>query len=75
MHNIKIVFDKMYPIVEKFLKNKIDTKGNIIKLGRKPKFSDLSIITLSLVSESLGIDSEIICSENLKSNTEMIFPL
>ena len=48
----------MYSIIEKLLKNDIDSKGNFAKVGRNPKFSDLSIITLSLTSESLGIDSE-----------------
>lgn len=48
----------MYSIIEKLLKNDLDENCNFAKVGRNPKFSDLSIITLSLASESLGIDSE-----------------
>ncbi len=74
MHNIKIVFDKMYPIVKKSLKDHIDAQGNIPRVGRKPKFPDISIITLSLASESLGIDSENYLFGKLRSQYKEEFP-
>ena len=58
MHNIKTNFDKIYSIVQNILKNQITKEGNFLKCGVKPKFSDIEVITLSLVSEALGIDSE-----------------
>lgn len=53
MHSIKNNFDKFLPIVNSFLQ-----KIAIKRPGTKPKFSDAEVITLSLVAESLGIDSE-----------------
>ena len=58
MHNIKTNFDKFYSIVHKILKNNVTEEGNFKRVGRKPKFSDIELISLSLVSEALGIDSE-----------------
>jgi len=58
MHNIKTNFDKFYKIIHSILKNQVTKEGNFLRCGSKPKFSDLEVITLSLVSEALGIDSE-----------------
>ncbi len=58
MHNLKENFDRVLPIVQELLENDINKAGNIPKPGPKPKFSDLEIITLSLISDSLLIDSE-----------------
>ena len=49
MHDIKKNFDKFLPIVNSFLH-----KITIRRPGRTPKFTDAEVITLSLVSESLG---------------------
>jgi len=58
MRNIEIIFEKMYPIVKLSLSKVTDNKGNIPKTGRKPKFSDVNLITLCLSAEFLSIDSE-----------------
>lgn len=58
MHNLKQNFDRFLPIVKESLKTILDSNGNIPKTGRTPKFSDSEIIAMSLVSESLSIDSE-----------------
>ena len=58
MHNLKKNFDRFFPIVKNSLASILDSSGNVAKTGRKPKFSDAEVITISLVSESLSIDSE-----------------
>jgi len=58
MHNLKWNFDRILPIIQTLLGNDVTEAGNIPKPGPKPKFSDLEIITLSLISDSLFIDSE-----------------
>ena len=58
MHNLKQNFDRVLPVIQTLLKNDVNKAGNIPKPGPKPKFSDLEIITLSLIADSLLIDSE-----------------
>jgi len=69
MHNLKSNFDFIRPIVKESLSNFIDSSGNIKKVGTKPKFSDLDIITLSLVADSLSINSENLLFSKLKSES------
>jgi len=58
MRKIEIIFEKMSPIVKLSLSEVTDSNGNIPKTGRKPKFSDVNVITLCLSAEFLSIDSE-----------------
>ena len=58
MHNIKTNFDKILVVIKDILKDEISAKGNYLRRGTVPKFSDIEVITLSLTSECLGIDSE-----------------
>ena len=58
MRRIESIFKKMLPIVQEALNNEVDTNGNIPKIGRNPKFSDVNLITLSLSAEFLSLDSE-----------------
>ncbi len=74
MHNIKTNFDKFYSIVQNILQNQISTEGNFIRCGVKPKFSDIEVITFSLVSETLGIDSENYLFGKLKKEFMNDFP-
>ena len=69
MHDIKRNFDKFLPIVNSFFE-----KMTIKRHGRAPKFTDAEVITLSLVSESLGIDSENHFFMKLKSEHMDDFP-
>jgi len=48
--------------------------GNIKKVGQKPKFGDLDLITLSLVAECLSIDSENWLFSKLKCDYSSDFP-
>jgi hypothetical protein len=58
MRTLESTFMKMLPIVENTLKHLIDSEGNIPKTGKKPKFSDTKVISLSLAAEFMSIDSE-----------------
>lgn len=58
MRKIENIFEKMLPIVQEALKDHTDNIGNIPRTGRKPKFSDTKVITLSLAAEFLSMDSE-----------------
>lgn len=69
MHNLRENFDKVFPIIQALLKNDVNEAGNVHKPGPKPKFSDLEIITLSLVSDSLLIDSEHYLFKKLHANS------
>ena len=51
MHNLRNKFDKIFAIAKHSLKNFIDKNGNLPRKGKKPKFSDLEVITLSLISK------------------------
>ncbi len=72
MHNLKKNFDKVLPIIQTLLENDVNEAGNIPKPGPKPRFSDLEIITLSLIADSLLIDSEHYLFKKLHS--ESVFP-
>ncbi len=72
MQNLKENFDRVLPIIQTLLENSVNEAGNIPKSGPKPKFSDLEIITLSLISDSLFMDSEHYLFKKLHS--ESVFP-
>lgn len=74
MHNLKSNFDRIKPIVKESLADFIDSNGNIKKVGAKPKFSDVDIITLALVEESLSINSENLLFSKLRSEYREEFP-
>ena len=75
MHNLKSTFDRIKPIVKDSLANFIDSNENINKIGAKPKFSDVDLIALSLVAESLSINSENLLFAKLRSEYQEDFPL
>jgi hypothetical protein len=58
MHNIRSNFIKILEVVKEILSDEINDKGNYRRRGTVPRFSDVEVITLSLTSECLGIDSE-----------------
>ena len=51
MHNIKRNFDKIHQTIKSLNLPDFDTGGNVRKAGRKPKLSDLEVISLNLTSE------------------------
>ena len=69
MHNIKRNFDKFLPVVNSFFE-----KMTLKRHGRAPKLTDAEVMTLSLVSGSLGIDSENHFFMKLKSEYMDDFP-
>ena len=58
MHNIKTNFDKILVVIKDILGDQIDEKGNYLRRGTVPRFSDIQVIALSLTAECLSIDSE-----------------
>ena len=58
MHNIKTNFDKIIEVLKDILGDELNEKGNYIRRGVVPKFSDIEVIALSLTAECLSIDSE-----------------
>jgi len=58
MHNIKTNFDKILGVIKEIIGEEISEKGNYLRRGSIPRFSDIEVIALSLTAECLGIDSE-----------------
>jgi hypothetical protein len=58
MHNIKTNFDKILGVIKDIIGDKINDKGNYLRRGTRPRFSDVEVIALSLTAECLSIDSE-----------------
>jgi len=58
MHNIRTNFTKILEVIKDILVDEINEKGNYLRRGTVPKFSDIEVIALSLTAECLSIDSE-----------------
>ncbi len=58
MHSIKTNFDKIIGVIKNILGDEISKKGNYLRCGTIPRFSDIEVIALSLTAECLSIDSE-----------------
>ncbi len=67
-------FDMILSFVKQTLSNILNKDGNIKRPGPKPKFSDAEVITLSLLSEILMIDSENYLFKKLNKNYKKLFP-
>lgn len=74
MDNFRANFDMILSIVKQTLSNILNKDGNIKRPGPKPKFSDAEVITLSLLSEILMIDSENYLFKKLNKNYRNHFP-
>ncbi len=74
MHDIKKAFDQLHPIVVEMLSKDTDHRGNFQKSGQPTQFSDVDLHTLSLVAESLSIDSEHALFQRLQSDYQDAFP-
>ena len=66
MHNLYANFVRILEICKHFSKDLVNDKGNIPRRGVVPRFSDLEVVSLSLVSEAMGIDSECLLFAKLK---------
>jgi len=58
MHNIRTNFTKILEVIKDIIGDEINEKGNYLRRGTRPKFSDIEVIALSLTAECLSIDSE-----------------
>jgi hypothetical protein len=74
MHNLKTNFDKILIITKSFFEGSLDADGNYYSYSRKPKMSDSEIIALSLLGESIGIDSENYLFGKIRSDHIYDFP-
>ena len=70
MHNLYARFVKILEICKKIGKDLVNEDGNIPRRGVVPKFSNLEVLSLSMTSESLGIDSEAYLFSILKGYKE-----
>lgn len=74
MHNLKSNFDKILNITKSFFKGSIDADHNYYFYPNKPKMSDCEIIALSLLGETIGVDSENYLFGKIKSDHIHDFP-
>ena len=74
MHNIKSNFDKIYQTIKSLNIEFFEDDGNIRKPGRRSQFSDLEVISLTLASEYMSLDSENWLFKKIKSDYGEQFP-
>ena len=58
MHNLKSNYDKFLPIIKESLKDNMLPDGNFQLYRHKSKLSDIEVVTLAVLAETLGVDSE-----------------
>jgi len=58
MHNLYANFVKILEICKRFSKDLVNERGNVPRRGVVPRFSDLEVVSLSMASEAMSIDSE-----------------
>ena len=63
----------MDPIIAELLAKDTDSHGHFQMPGRPPRFSDVDLLTLSLVAESLSLDSELALIQRLASDYQEAF--
>ena len=73
MHNLKANFDKILNICKLNSNDLVNEFGNIPRPGPVPKFSDLEVISLSMMAEALGIDSENLLFLKIKTDYQEDF--
>jgi hypothetical protein len=73
MHNIKSFFGIICPICKEIFEKDVDRHGNFQFYPRKPKLSDLQVVTLSCLTEALGIYSENLLLSKLENDYPGLF--
>ncbi len=58
MHNFVAKLIEILEICKQFAENHVNEKGNVVRCGVVPKFSDIEVIALSITAEAFGIDSD-----------------
>ena len=74
MHNLKANSNKLLTVAKSVFRDKINKDGNFNPYLNKPKMSDIPIIALSCLPESLSIDSENWQFAKLRSGYPKLFP-
>jgi len=74
MHNLEANFSKFLTIAKSVFRDEIDVEGNFKFYPNKPKMSDIQIVALSCLAESLSIDSENWLFSRLRSGYSKLFP-
>lgn len=74
MHNLEANFNKFLSIAKSVFGEQINAQGNFQRYSNKPKMSDIQIITLSCLAESLSIDSENWLFGKLRYGYPRLFP-
>ena len=74
MHNLKSNYDKFFQLINKNCYKMFVTEGNFKHYPNPPKMSDVSIISLSLCSEAIGVDSENYFWKKLQWDYQTDFP-
>jgi hypothetical protein len=74
MHNLRTNFKKFLAIAKSVFRDDINKQGNFRFYSNKPKMSDIQIITLACLAESLSIDSENWLFGRLRSDYPKLFP-
>ena len=58
MYNFCAKFRQILDICKLHSENLVNSLGNVPRVGKVPRFSDLEVIALSMTAEAFGIDSE-----------------
>ena len=74
MHDLKVNFDKILNICKLNSEGLVNGFGNVPRPGPVPKFSDLEVTSLSMMSEALGIDSENLLFSKINTEYQDDFP-
>lgn len=74
MHDLKRIYKKVRSHVRLSLKHYLVEGQNLRYYPNPPKMCDVDIISLSIASESLGIDSESLLWSKLKTDYPSLFP-
>ena len=74
MHNFVAKFIEILEICKQFAENHVNEKGNVVRCGVVPKFSDIEVIALSITAEAFGIDSENYLFNRLKNEFPNAIP-
>lgn len=74
MHNLKAMYEKTLKVSRMVYEEDVNIDDNFFDYPRKPKMSDLEIISLAVCSESASIDSENLLFSKLKKDYINEFP-
>ena len=74
MHDLYVIYSKVKRTVKKSIKQYLVYDDNVMFYPNRPKMTDLEIISLSITSNCLGIDSENLLFSKIKKDYSNRFP-